>query len=181
VKFTTYQPTTQPGICALCVEKDIAALSAVDFDTARMVTPNVTFPFRIPKAELDYLYDGPDLFYTLDNTTSASVAQSRQQVQAVLEGYDPLPPATALLMGYLEIEFIVDFFEPVAPSALIGTTEVERRALAFVRSQFAKPRPHVVQPKVPTIEDIQSLIRSSSAAACAASCASSAQNSLFYP
>jgi len=142
VKFTTYQPTTALGVCALAVEKDFANLVATDFNTARQVTPNVTFPYRIPKAELDYLYDGPDLFFCNQKGTYSSDAEARQDLQCFLRGFDPAPPISPLFLfaGYLEIEYVFDFFDPVPPSALVGTTREEHLALAELRRRFQASR-----------------------------------------
>lgn len=156
VKFTTYQPTTTLGVIALCIENDPISLSANDFDTTRMVTPNVTFPIRIPKAELDYVYEGPDLFYCSDPAAGVNVALNRQQVQGVLEGYDASPPNPGVLAGYLDIEYEVEFYDPIAPTALIGATTEERRALAYVRSMFGSSvKSHPIQkPDPPSIDDV---------------------------
>jgi hypothetical protein len=142
IKYTTYVTTTTLGVGAMCFEKDIASLTAQSFNGVRVVTPNVTFPYRIPKAELDYVYDGPDLFYCDQATVGLPVnlPQARQDVQSVLVGFDPtgiVPGTDPSFMGYLDIEYVIDFFDPVAPTALLGTTTKEILALRELRRQFA--------------------------------------------
>jgi len=143
VKFTTFVETTQRGVCVLAIEKDVANISATTFNGARMVTPNVTFPYRIPKAELDWRYDGPDTFYTNPSQDEPTEAQARQDWQGILTGYDSniagvIPPGGGTFMGWLDIEYEIDFFDPVPPTLLVGSTTHERAVLAAIRSAIAK-------------------------------------------
>jgi hypothetical protein len=108
-----------------------------------MVTPNVTFPYRIPKAELDYVYDGPELYYcdaVNGGMPTANSAMLRQDVQGLLRGYDVIGwNADSQLMGFLDLEYICDFFEPIAPLSLLGASLDERSALRALRRHFQKP------------------------------------------
>lgn len=148
VKFTTYQTTSQVGVACLAIEKDPLNLMGTTFDSARSVTPNVTFPYRIPKAELDYIYDGPDLYYTdasAEGIGSVGAAQ-RQDVQGVLEGFDPILPIDRTIMGFLDIEYVVDFFDPIPPSTLVGVTKEERAALQVLRAEFRNRDKAMLEP-----------------------------------
>jgi hypothetical protein len=154
MKFTTYVTTGTPGIGTMCVLKDIVDQSVTSFDTCRMTTPNVTFPYRIPKAELDYVYDGPDLFYCDAGVGGIPVgdALSRQDVQFVLKGYDTSGIASDpanIVQGYFDLEYVIDFFDPVAPVALLGSTEEERLAFRELRHLVASRKP----PKWKSVQD----------------------------
>lgn len=138
-KFTTYQPTSTPGIIGFCVENDVSNLMATSFDTLRQVLPNVTFPVRIPKAELDYFYEGPDLFYC--QGASATSAEKRQNIQSVFKGYDAIPPASGIVYGFVDLEYVVDFFDPVPPISILGRSDSERFALVELRRAFDPPPP----------------------------------------
>jgi hypothetical protein len=141
VKFVTSQTTTYLGTIALCIEKDPVNVVATSFNTARQVTPNLTYPIRIPKAELDWAYDGPDVFYTNQSEASGSLAQTRQDIQSVLKGYLTAPiPLLPEGIGFFDIEYVIDFFDPVPPASILGTTLVEQQAMHFFRQQMAKRR-----------------------------------------
>jgi hypothetical protein len=183
VIFTTSQTTNQLGQGVLNIEKDSGSVQVTDFGSAMMCSPNLLFPFRIPKAELDYLYDGPELYYCANATGGAasSSAESRQNWQALIEGWanDYTLSAT---MGFLTIEGVIDFFEPIPPSTLIGSTVEERQALALVRSlhkqqsSFAYPPSASLTPEVLLKGLTQMMIRDGmvqapdSSHACVASC-----------
>jgi hypothetical protein len=142
VKFTTMQTTTFLGVIALAIEKDPGNIVGTSFNAVRSVTPNVTFPIRVPKAELDWEYDGPDLFYCNQQGGLGPVSQARQDIQSVLKGFygGNVGSSEVTPVGFWEIEFIIDFFDPVPPVALIGTTSAERHALSFIRQQMARKR-----------------------------------------
>jgi hypothetical protein len=103
----------------------------------------VTFPFRIPKAELDYVYDGPDLYYCNQMALATTFAEERQDYQGVLVGYDPNPTDSSFLAGFFDIEYVVDFFDPVSPAALIGSTSEQRAALHSLRQSFRQRVPRL--------------------------------------
>jgi len=146
--FTTFVTTNTTGIGAMCIEKDISNLVAIDFNTARMVTPNVTFPYRIPKAALEFSYDGPELFYTGATTQFADPygASGRQICQAVLKGYDSQNGSAPGFYGLVDIECEVEWYDPVPPTALMGRSVEEREALRAVRAKYSAPvaKPHLV-------------------------------------
>lgn len=147
-RYTTTQTTTFLGTATLCIEKDLGNLVANDFNAARQVTPQVTFPYRVPCAELFYEYDGPELYYVnsknLGSPVSLLPAEARQDIQFVIKGYDaiigpttgPITPATQC--GYMDLEIEIDFFDPIPPSGLVGSTQEERLAHQAVRQAFAQ-------------------------------------------
>jgi len=123
-EYTTTTTTTQLGSITMGIENDVARIAANDFSTLRMVVPSVTFPARIPQARLNFVYDGPELYYTLEKAPSGAqfAAQQRQQIQGVFSagfsgGAAPVLNGNntlGFLMAYVEIEF----YDPIPPLVL---------------------------------------------------------------
>lgn len=149
--FTTYVTTNTVGVGAFCYENDAnndvvgSVIGSGGFRLARQVIPNVTFPFRIPKAELDVVYDGPDLFYCNNSAgggnAPATGAEERQMWQGLFKGFDANPPTAGVLYGFIDLEYEIEFYDPIPPIALLGSSVEEREAHLAVRKYFAGHRP----------------------------------------
>lgn len=132
IKFITYQATTFLGTCVLCVESDPGNTVANSFQTARMVTPSVTFPYRIPEAVLEYVYDGPELYFTAA-PVGGDIAQARQCHQAIVQGYDAGGLIAApVLTGFMEISGDIEFYDPIPPLSITAQNLRERLAIHSV-------------------------------------------------
>lgn len=150
-EYTTTTTTTQLGVITMGVENDIGRIAANDFSTLRMVVPSVTFPARIPQARLNFVYNGPELFYTLDKVPSGPIysAQQRQQIQGVFSAGWAGGPGPVLnqrntvgfLMAYVDIEF----YDPIPPIVLPPAQEV---LLSGLRDSLNKRRIAVNPPSV---------------------------------
>lgn len=151
-EFTTTTTTTQLGSITMGIENDVARIAADDFSSLRMVVPSVTFPARIPQARLNFVYDGPELYYTLDRAPSGpgSFAQSRQQIQSVFSaGFSGgAPPVLngnntlGFLMAYIDIEF----YDPIPPIVLLPAQESLLSGLrnSLHQRRIARKAPSVV-------------------------------------
>lgn len=135
VKYITYQTTAFLGCAALGIEVDPARPVSSDFQTLRMVTPSVTFPYRIPEAVLEWFYDGPDVYFTAAPVGN-DIAQSRQNHQAIIRGYDAFPVTRtgADVMGFLEISGDIEFYDPIPPAAITAMNLREHLAVTSVLS-----------------------------------------------
>jgi hypothetical protein len=147
LRFTSVQPTTFLGTMAVCIEKDPANLSAVDALSARMVVPSITVPYRVPAAEIFWEYDGPELYYVnsvaLNDPATQLPAEQRQDLQFVVKGFDIgflATTLTATQCSFCDVEIEVDFFDPIAPSSLVGSSLEEQLALTEVRRMFREQR-----------------------------------------
>lgn len=182
LKYTSYQTTNVVGILGFCIEKDIANLVANSFDTLRQVCPNVTFPIRIPKAELDYVYDGPELYYCTGQETSS--AEMRQIDQGAVIGFTAVPDvpgSPSLIAGFVDVEYVVDFFDPVPPVSILGRSVEERHALEMVRRAYNPVPTGRRIPWCPTTAQVARVrdVLHEEISAAAASCSSSGLTSDF--
>jgi len=138
-EYTTTTTTTEKGSITMAVENDIGRLAANDFSTLRMVVPSVTFPARIPQARLNYVYNGPELYYTLDsvNTSGPFTAQQRQQVQGVFgAGFagGGIPTAETMnILGFVMVYVDIEFYDPIPPVVLPPAQEL---LLSGIRSSL---------------------------------------------
>jgi len=150
-EYTTTTTTTQLGSITMGIENDIGRIAANDFSTLRMVVPSVTFPARIPQARLNFVYNGPELFYTLEKAPSGagSAAQQRQQIQGVFSagwagGNGPVlnvRNTVGFLMAYIDIEF----YDPIPPIVLPPNQEV---LLSGLRASLNRRR---IAPNPPSV------------------------------
>jgi hypothetical protein len=133
--YTTQTATTQEGQFSFNIEEDFGR-QVNDFNTSLMSVPSLNAPYRIPKAELDYIYDGPELFYVnaVTGGNTGSTVEARQVWQGFFEGWPADVIAGSFTAGRVTVEGIVDFYEPIPPTALLGSSVEEREALALVRS-----------------------------------------------
>jgi hypothetical protein len=140
--YTTQVATTQEGQFSFNIEEDFGR-QVTDFNTSLMSVPSLNAPYRIPKAELDYMYDGPELFYVQAVTggNTGTIAEARQCWQGFFEGWAADVVATSFTAGRVTVEGIIDFYEPIPPTALLGSSVEEREALALVRSLHRKAVP----------------------------------------
>jgi len=164
--FTTQQTTTYLGLGTFCYQVDAnndvvgSVGSGEGFSLARMVIPNVTFPWRIPKAELDVIYEGPELYYCgpIDgsgHTAPTSDAGERQTYQGIFKGFDAAPPDTtsqpSAFLGVMDVEYVVDFYDPIPPIQILGASVDEMNMHKEVRRFFKERNPpkRLVHPTVP--------------------------------
>ena len=146
IKLITYQTTTQKGVGVICIENDPATPVSSDFQSGRMVTPSVTFPYRIPEAVLEYFYDGPDLFFTTA-PTGGDIAQSRQNHQGIIRGFDANGGnGNTEVMMYAEVSGEIEFYNPVPP---LGITAQNLRERLAVETVLKALRPRTVPLQIP--------------------------------
>jgi hypothetical protein len=150
--FTTQQTTNYLGLGTFCYEADAnndvvgSVGSGEGFVLARMVTPNVTFPWRIPKAELDVLYEGPELYYCgPTGVDPSSGAEERQKYQGLFKGFDASPPLVGVspsaFLGVLDVEYVIDFYDPIPPITILGASSEEMDMHKEVRRFFQERNP----------------------------------------
>jgi hypothetical protein len=152
--FTTVQTTTFVGMCALAIEPDLGAPITASFSTAREVVPNVTFPYRIPQACLNWAYNGPDTCFMKPADFAATAADLRQSYQGFLVGQDSeAVDAIGETTGFLDVEYEIDFFDPVPPNGFTAVSLSERLAVASVLRGMRRPQVIVPFAKGRTLED----------------------------
>jgi hypothetical protein len=146
---TTQQTTTFVGAAALCVVDDpaIAASLVVNFNAAREVTPSVMFPYRIPQAALEWDYKGDELFFVNPSSTPGTNSDLRLNVQAVLFGFDggSLALATPTATMFVDIEYVIDFYDPIPPSG--GSFSAANQAERTIVSRVLKAMRPVPVPR----------------------------------
>lgn len=159
VKFVTYQTTTFVGTGAMAIESDVSNLQANSFQTLRMVQPSVTFPYRIPEACLQMVFESDELYYCRKIEAPGATtnrAEARQVYQAALRGWDAtdVVPGPAGTCGFVEISGSIEFFDPIPPSSSAPMNLKEHLAVQAVL-QAMRPKTELSLPPGSSKADLE--------------------------
>lgn len=150
IVYTSACGTDTQGQGGMAIIEDPGAPQSVadTYQTLREVEPHVTFPYRVPEAQLNWMSRNTTLYYVFDVDSVAIgpdtvSADTRQCKQGTLVGFDSglvvAPPGAASIptLGYADLEYEIEFYDPVPPNSSVSARNgAERELIKAVLSNF---------------------------------------------
>ncbi len=187
--YTSACGTDQPGQGGMAIIEDPGAPqnTADTYQTLREVEPHVTFPYRVPEAQLNWVSRNTTLYYTFEvdalspGPSAGATADDRQCKQGTLVGFDsgllqePSGSIKIPTLGYADIEYDIEFYDPVPPNSSISArTGAERELIKTVLAAHRGASNTIVGHSHPrctispdVLASVSDLVSSSSSVSCA--------------
>lgn len=112
--YTTSVSAATVGQMAVCITRDPNPDTDIPttFSEIRMTQPSLAAPRWYPYWVLEYDYDGNELYFVSKSASSTVAANIRQTCQCATVGYHNVASTSSSNIGYLMIEYEIDFFNP---------------------------------------------------------------------
>jgi len=122
LRYNTRVSTTTAGLYALAYIRDPETETLgsetvpTNFGEMREITPSVTFPVRSEGAQLQFTYDGDQLWFCDPTASTRSDVRlcMQGQIRAAADAIGTL--STPVSTGYITIDYELDLFSPTPPA-----------------------------------------------------------------